>query len=93
MRSLGANVVAIHANDFRQTSADKRAAIMPAGGPIRTTLNGAVLGGGRYSAGEDVGSLGELVADDVRVHPHCGRGIGMAEPGGDHLRVLWPSGA
>jgi hypothetical protein len=29
----------------------------------------AVLAGGRYRAGEDVGSLGELIADDVGVHP------------------------
>ena len=46
--------------------------------------NSAVLGG-RYGAGEDVGSLDELVADDVRVHPQRDRGIGMAEPGGDHM--------
>jgi hypothetical protein len=49
------------------------------------------LGGGRYGAGEDVGSLGELVADDVRVHPQRDRGIGMAEPGGDHAPARQPA--
>ena len=44
-----------------------------------------MLAGGRYGAGEDVGGLGELVADDVRVHPQRDRGVGMAEPGGDHM--------
>jgi hypothetical protein len=42
----------------------------------------AALAGGRYRAGEDVGSLGELIADDVGVHPQRDRGVGVAEPGG-----------
>jgi hypothetical protein len=40
--------------------------------------------GGRYGAGEDVGGLGELVADDVGVHAQRDRGVRVAEPGRDH---------
>ncbi len=47
--------------------------------------NSAVLAGGRYGSGEDVGGLGELVADDVGVYAQRDRGVGMAEPGGDHV--------
>jgi hypothetical protein len=52
---------------------------------LTLVLTAGLLGSGLYGAGEDVGSLGELVADDVRVHPQGDRGIGMAEPGGDHM--------
>jgi hypothetical protein len=31
------------------------------------------------------GGLGELVADDVRVHAQCDRGVRVAESGGDHV--------
>jgi hypothetical protein len=47
--------------------------------------NSGTLDGGRDSAGEDVGGLGELIADDVHVHPQRDRGIGMTEPDGDHM--------
>ncbi len=47
--------------------------------------NSAALAGGRYRAGEDVGGLCELVADDVGVHAQRDRGVRMAEPGGDHV--------
>src|SRR5262249_38690645 len=50
-----------------------------------TLANSGTLAGGRYGAGEDVGGLGELVADDVGVHAQRDRGIGVAEPGGDHV--------
>ena len=43
------------------------------------------LGGGRYCTGEDVGGLGELIAEDVSVHAQRDRGVRMAEPGGDHM--------
>jgi len=33
-----------------------------------TLANSGTLGGGRYGAGEDVGGLGELVADGVDIH-------------------------
>jgi hypothetical protein len=47
--------------------------------------NSAVLGGGRYGAGEDVGGLGELVADGVGVHAQRDRGVRVAEPGRDRV--------
>jgi hypothetical protein len=50
-----------------------------------TLANGGTLGGGRYGAGEDVGGLGELVADDMGVHAQRDRGVRMAERGGDHV--------
>ena len=47
--------------------------------------NSGTLGGGRHGAGEDVGGLGELVADDVGVHAQRDRGVRMGEPGRDHV--------
>ena len=35
--------------------------------------------------GEDVGGLGELVADDVGVHAQRDRRVSVAEPGGDFV--------
>ena len=54
-------------------------------GLLPTRLLTAALPGGRYRAGEDVCGFGELVADDVGVHAQCDRGVGVAEPGGDHM--------
>ena len=48
-------------------------------------LTVGALAGGRDGAGEDVGGLGELIADDVGVNAQCDRGVRMAEPGGDHV--------
>jgi hypothetical protein len=50
-----------------------------------TVANSGTLAGGRHGAGEDVGGLGELIADDVRVHAQRNRGVRMAEPDGDHV--------
>jgi hypothetical protein len=36
---------------------------------VLTRMLTAALAGGRYRAGEDVGGLGELIADDVGIHP------------------------
>jgi hypothetical protein len=47
--------------------------------------NSGTLAGGRDGAGEDVGCLGELVADDVGVYAQRDRGVRVAEPGGDHM--------
>jgi hypothetical protein len=52
---------------------------------LLTPLLTAASVGGRYRAGEDVGGLSELVADDVGVHAQRDRGVGVAEPGGDHM--------
>jgi hypothetical protein len=47
--------------------------------------NSAVSVGHRYGAGEDVGGLSELVADDVGIHAQGDRGVGVAETSGDHV--------
>jgi len=47
--------------------------------------NSGTLVDGRSSAGEDVGGLGELVADDVGVDAQRDRRVGVAEPGGNHM--------
>jgi hypothetical protein len=48
-------------------------------------LTARILDSGRYGAGEDVGGLGELVADDMGVHAQRDRRVRVAEPGGDHM--------
>ena len=50
-----------------------------------TQLLTAASDGRRYRASEDVGGLGELVADDEGVYTQRDRGVRMAESGGDHV--------
>jgi hypothetical protein len=52
---------------------------------LLTRLLTAPLSSVGYRSGEDVGSLGELVVDDVGVHAQRDGGVGMAEPGGDDM--------
>jgi hypothetical protein len=51
----------------------------------RGLLLTAELAGVRDRAGEDVGGLGELVADHVGVYAQGDGWVGMAEPGGDDM--------
>ncbi len=46
-----------------------------------------MLPGGLHGAGEDVGGLGELVADHMGVYPQGDRWVGVAEPGGDDMHL------
>ena len=54
-------------------------------GLLLTPLLTAASVGGGYRAGEDVGGLAELVADDVGVHAQRDRGVCVAEPGGNYM--------
>src|SRR5579859_44594 len=65
----------------------------PEGARLLTRLLTArPLAGSRYCAGEDVGGLGELVADDVGVHAQRDRGVRVAEPGRDHVHASQQQG-
>jgi hypothetical protein len=52
---------------------------------LLTRLLTAPLSSVGYRSGEDVGSLGELVVDDVGVYAQRDGGVGMAEPDGDDM--------
>jgi hypothetical protein len=49
---------------------------------LLTPLLTAVRPGGCYRAGENVGGLGELVADHMGVHAQCHGWVSVTEPGG-----------
>ena len=55
------------------------------GALLLTQLLTAASDGRRYRASEDVGGLGELIADDEGVYTQRDRGVRMAEPRGDDM--------